>query len=109
MTAAMNGAINLSTQDGWMLEFAQDEVNSFMIPLVDDSLPIHEQDDIDADNLLNIHENKVIPTYYKDKDKWVDMMRNSMTDVVTGFESGRMADEYYKLLYDYKTEPVASI
>ena len=92
-----------------MLEFTRDEVNSFMIPLVDDSLPVHEQDDIDAENLLSILENKVIPTYYNNKDKWVDMMRNSMNDVVADFESGRMADEYYKMLYDYHRESVTSV
>jgi len=97
MTAAMNGAINMSTEDGWMLEFARDGHNSFMIPLADPTLPIHEQDDLDATNLLDILEKKVIPTYYQDKDKWVQMMRNSMTEVLEGFESGRMAHEYYDL------------
>src|SRR6185312_5644902 len=32
MTAAMNGAINVSIADGWIPEFARDKVNSFLIP-----------------------------------------------------------------------------
>ncbi|HEV2354872.1 MAG TPA: alpha-glucan family phosphorylase, partial [Puia sp.] len=45
MTAAMNGAVNVSIADGWVPEFAKDKVNSFIIPAADPSLPEHELDD----------------------------------------------------------------
>jgi starch phosphorylase len=32
MTAAMNGSVNLSTDDGWIPEFAKHGENSFVVP-----------------------------------------------------------------------------
>lgn len=100
MTAAMNGAINFSTYDGWVAEFAKDGVNSFVVPPVDTSLPAHQQDQIDVQNLLDILEHEVIPTYYNEPDKWLNMMKNSMKDILPYFDSDRMAYEYYEKLYN---------
>ena len=99
MTAAMNGALNFSTQDGWMLEFAKHGHNSFLVPLCDDHAPILEQDREDRDNFLDILEHEIIPMYYDQPDQWSSMVMNSMKEVLEYFESGRMADEYYKLMY----------
>jgi hypothetical protein len=44
MTAAMNGAVNLSISDGWIPEFAKHGENSFVLPVVDLSLNHDEQD-----------------------------------------------------------------
>ena len=32
MSAAMNGAVNVSITDGWFPKFAKDKINSFIIP-----------------------------------------------------------------------------
>lgn len=98
MTACMNGAINFSTQDGWIPEFANDK-NSFLIPLADQSKSIPDQDAHDLDHLYDILENKIIPMYYENPAEWVAMMKRSMTDVLPEFESNRMAAEYYEKLY----------
>ncbi len=100
MTAAMNGAINLSTLDGWFIEFAKDGVNSFVIPPVDTSLSFEQQDDIDATNLMNILEDTVVPMYYEDKEKWLSIIKQSMRDVLPYFDSDRMLEEYYEKLYN---------
>lgn len=99
MTAAMNGAINLSVLDGWLPEFARHGENSFVLPVVDTNLPEHEQDDADYENLMRILEKEVIPTYYQDKPKWIALMKQSMQDVVPQFGSDRMAQEYYEIMY----------
>lgn len=99
MSAAMNGAIHFSTDDGWHPEFAIDGVNAFTIPPIDHNLPIDEQDEIDNKNMMDILENKIIPTYYEKPKKWLKMMKNSMNDVTPQFDSIRMADEYYKRMY----------
>ncbi|MEQ9423217.1 MAG: alpha-glucan family phosphorylase [Cyclobacteriaceae bacterium] len=99
MTAAMNGSINFSLLDGWILEFSKHMHNSFVIPEIDRTLSHSEQDKLDATNLLDVLENEVLPTYYDKPEKWVEIMRNSMSEVVPAFESGRMADEYYQKLY----------
>ncbi|WP_178988123.1 alpha-glucan family phosphorylase [Winogradskyella schleiferi] len=99
MTAAMNGSVNVSTNDGWIPEFEKDEKNCFVLPELDYKLPVWDQDKIDADNLYSILENKVIPTYYDTPKKWQDIVFNGMDDVIPEFTSRRMADEYYKKLF----------
>jgi starch phosphorylase len=39
--------------------------------------------------------------YYGDQDRWVALMKKSMTDILPYFDSDRMADEYYRTLYNY--------
>lgn len=99
MTAAMNGSVNVSTNDGWIPEFQKDGKNSFVLPALDHNLPVWDQDKIDADNLYNILETKVIPTYYDEPKKWQDIVFKAMDDVIPEFTSKRMADEYYKKLF----------
>lgn len=99
MTAAMNGSVNVSTNDGWIPEFQKDEKNSFVLPALDHTLPVWDQDKIDADNLYNILETKVIPTFYNHPEKWETIVFNAMDDVIPEFSSQRMADEYYKKLF----------
>lgn len=99
MTAAMNGAINLSIPDGWIPEFQKSGINSFTVSPTDHTLPPHEQDTVDNIKIMDILENEVIPTYYDHPDKWVEIMKNSMKDVLPFFDSARMAHEYYDKLY----------
>jgi len=99
MSAAMNGALNLSIADGWVPEFARDKINCFVIPHADITLTDHQQDEIDADNLYNLLENEVIPMYYEHPEKWFSMIKSSMEDVIPYFDSSRMASEYYSALY----------
>lgn len=100
MTAGMNGAINLSIMDGWIPEFIKDGENGFAIPPVDASLPIDEQDEIDYQNLIDIINNRVLPTYYHNPKKWVSMMKKSMEGTLIPFGANRMVDEYYRLMYN---------
>lgn len=95
MTAAMNGAINCSSYDGWVPEFAQDRINSFVLP------PVTEGDvnKSDRDNLYHLLEEIIIPMYYEDPAGWQQIILNGMNDVGVRFNSDRMAEEYYRLLY----------
>ncbi|MBN2817277.1 MAG: alpha-glucan family phosphorylase [Campylobacterales bacterium] len=99
MSGAMNAALHLSTNDGWHREFAKDGVNSFTIKEQDKSYPKEELDAIDNQSMMELLENKVIPTYYKHPNKWIQMMKHSMQDAIDGFDSIRMADEYYEKMY----------
>lgn len=101
MTAAMNGSINLSIQDGWVCEYAHHGKNAFILPIVDEHQPMEIVDEQDCKNLLDTIEHEVLPLYYDRPEKWFEMMRQTMTDVVPYFDSNRMADEYYQL-YDGK-------
>lgn len=101
MTAAMNGSVNLSTDDGWIPEFAKNGENSFVVPQADYlNMSIYEQDNHDLNALYDILENKVIPTYYENREKWRKIQQTAMDEIKDEFNSDRMADEYYKEIYD---------
>lgn len=100
MTAAMNGAVNFSTDDGWIPEFIDDGNNGFVVPKADYlHMNIHEQDNYDLDQIYNILEKHIIPLYYENYETWRQIMKNGMRDVRFQFDSNRMADQYYELLY----------
>lgn len=101
MTAAMNGSVNFSTDDGWIPEFAKNGVNSFVIPQADyENTSIEAQDAHDLKYLYEILEDEILPTYYENPDKWREINQNGMFDVKDEFSSDRMAAEYYKVLYN---------
>jgi glycogen phosphorylase len=99
MTAAMNASVNLSIPDGWVPEFARHGKNAFLIQTADDALPQEAKDKEEANNLLNVLENEIIPMYYDNQAKWQRVVKASMKDVLPAFDSGRMAKEYYERLY----------
>jgi glycogen phosphorylase len=103
MTAAMNGALNITISDGWVPEFTRDKVNSFVIPHADPNISDHEQDQLDAKNMYDLLENEVIPLYYDQPNRWQFMVENSMKDVIPYFDSNRLADEYYTKLYAFRS------
>lgn len=103
MTAAMNGAVNFSTNDGWIVEFIDHGNNGFVVPPVDyEKMNVHEQDQYDLDQVYDILDNQVLPTYYDARDTWRQIVKNGMRDVRFQFDSNRMAHEYYELLYNAK-------
>lgn len=100
MTAAMNGAVNFSTDDGWIPEFINHGNNGFVVPKADyEKMSVQEQDQYDLDKLYEILEKQILPLYYNDRDTWRQIIKNGMRDVRFQFESNRMAHEYYELLY----------
>lgn len=100
MTAAMNGAVNFSTDDGWVPEFANHGNNAFVVPKADyANMSTQEQDDYDLNKLYEILEQQILPLYYENHDTWRQIVKNGMRDVRFQFESNRMAHEYYELLY----------
>lgn len=99
MTAAINGSINLSIPDGWIPEFAQDMENSFIVAPAEDHLSNEDKDRIESERLLEKIEENIVPMYYNDPATWISIMKNSARDVSPAFESGRMAAQYYELMY----------
>lgn len=100
MTAAMNGAVNFSTDDGWIPEFVDHGNNGFVVPKGDyASMSVQQQDQYDLDKLYEILEGEILPLYYDHYDTWRQIAKNGMRDVRLRFESGRMAADYYDKLY----------
>lgn len=100
ITAAMNGAVNFSTYDGWICEFINHGNNGFLIPPAEyEKMSVHEQDEYDLTKLYEILENQILPLYYENQRVWKQIIKNGMNDVRYQFESNRMAKEYYEILY----------
>jgi len=100
MTAAMNGSVNFSTDDGWIPEFINHGHNGFVIPKADyANMTVQQQDEYDLEKLYEILEEEILPLYYENYDTWRMVMKNGMRDVRFQFDSNRMAHEYYELLY----------
>ena len=99
MTAAMNASVNLSIPDGWVPEFAKHGENSFVIETAVDHLSQEEKDKFEAEKLYEVLENEILPTYYDAPHEWAKIVRTSMKEVLTYFDSARMANEYYEKMY----------
>lgn len=102
MKAAMNGAPNLSTLDGWWPEACKHGVNGWQFgdgKSVDDFATEEELDAHDLEGLYNVLTKEVIPTYYENKDKWIEIMANSINDTKDFFSVQRMLEEYYDRMY----------
>ncbi|MFN5938007.1 MAG: alpha-glucan family phosphorylase, partial [Sphingobacteriales bacterium] len=101
MTAAMNGAVNVSTNDGWIVEFIDHGNNGFVVPPVDyEHMHVQDQDQYDLDQLYRLFNHEILPLYYDEPDTWRQVVKNGMRDVRFQFDSNRMAHEYYELLYN---------
>jgi len=100
MTAAMNGSVNFSTDDGWIPEFVNHGNNGFVVPKADyANMSTEAQDEYDLNELYKILEHQIVPMYYEQKDTWRQITQNGMKDVRFQFDSNRMADEYYEKMY----------
>ena len=100
MTAAMNGAVNFSTDDGWIPEFINSGNNGFVVPKADyANMSVHDQDEYDLNKIYEILEQQIVPLYYDNYDTWRQIMKNGMRDVRFQFDSNRMAAEYYNIMY----------
>lgn len=101
MTAAMNGAVNFSTDDGWIPEFINHGHNGFVIPKADyRNMSVYDQDEYDLNKLYEILTGEILPLYYENYSTWRQIMKNGMQDVRFRFDSSRMAHEYYEKLYN---------
>jgi len=101
MKAAMNGVLNCSILDGWWPEACIDGVNGWQFGegVGLDDLSETELDKHDTQCLYDTLINRVMTTYYDDREKWVGMMKESIRTTSYEFSVERMLDEYYNKMY----------
>ncbi|MDX1532216.1 MAG: alpha-glucan family phosphorylase, partial [Rhodothermales bacterium] len=99
MKAAMNGVLNCSVLDGWWPEAAEHGVNGWQFGDAFESPDEAAQDAHDLAALYRVLFDEVIPTYYDDRDRWVEMMQASIRSTRDRFSVARMLNEYEERLY----------
>lgn len=99
MKAAMNGGLNLSILDGWWPEACEHGVNGWQIGDAFEDEDPEVQTEHDRRALYKVLIEEVLPTFYKNKKKWRDMMLASIQSTRKAFSVKRMLDEYYEKLY----------
>lgn len=94
MSAAMNGAINISTPDGCMLE--ADENFHFRFGV---NYNFTGQDRVDWNALKECIDKRVLPMYHENKDEWYNMALKAKIEAETIWSSDRMLQDYADRVY----------
>lgn len=102
MKAAMNGVPNLSILDGWWPEGCEHGVTGWKIGN-GESDAVDLEDTTEADNrdrrrLYEVLEKEVLPAY-RDRSRWVNIMRASIEMSQWRFSSDRMVEDYMVRVY----------
>ncbi len=99
MKAAMNGVLNCSILDGWWPEACDHGVNGWQFGDAFESENLDELDRHDREALYRVLLEEVLPTFYGNRPKWIEMMKASILSTRDAFAVKRMLEEYYESLY----------
>jgi starch phosphorylase len=100
MKATHNGVMNFSVLDGWWIEGHIENVTGWSIGPAPVELQANsEMDAVDADDLYNKLEKVVIPTYYNEREKWIQMMKDTIGKNAYYFNTHRMLRRYVTEAY----------
>ncbi len=113
MKTAINGVLNFSILDGWWDE-AFDPSIGWAIGNRQKVENIEIQNQLDTESLYDTLENKIIPLYYRKNPsgipvQWVNMMKNSMKEVLFQFNTHRMLKDYSNDAYNTAAEESARV
>ncbi len=100
MKAAHNGVLNFSVLDGWWIEGHIEGDTGWSIgPESTEIVPDDNANEIDTNDLYNKLENIIIPTFYQDRDKWINMMKSAIGKNAYYFNTHRMMLRYVTEAY----------
>ena len=61
-----------------------------------------DADKVDSESLYKVLQKEVIPMFYGDNKRWVEMMQASIKMSTDQFSAARMVKEYYSQMYTDK-------
>jgi starch phosphorylase len=101
--AGLNGAVNLSVLDGWWAE-GYDGDNGWGIKPRDSRFDHEHRNREEANDLLDIIENELLPIYYRRdgggySPDWVKMSKAAMKSTIPRFNAQRMLMDYVRKFY----------
>ncbi|HUA57758.1 MAG TPA: alpha-glucan family phosphorylase [Verrucomicrobiae bacterium] len=108
MKAAANGALNLSTLDGWWDEVWRDSDNprtiGWAIGKGEDYADANYGDQVEAEALYDLLERDVVPTFYdRGSDRvprrWIERMKASIGSLCPFVNTHRMVSDYFHQFY----------
>lgn len=105
MKAALNGCLNLSVRDGWWDEWYDPDFG-WAIPTADGTATDEDRrDELEANALYELMEQRVAPRFYDRggasglPERWIEMVRRTLTSLGPKVLAGRMVREYVERLY----------
>ena len=102
--AALNGVLNCSILDGWWDEMYDGE-NGWAILSVEGYEDLARRDRVEAANLFDLLERRIVPLFYDRKERsvprgWVRRERASLKSLGPKVSAGRMLRQYVDWAYD---------
>jgi len=100
MKAAHNGVMNFSVLDGWWVEGCVEGVTGWAIgPSPKENVEESERRHREITQLYDKLEYLIIPKFYRQRDDWIQLMKNSIGKVAYYFNSHRMMRRYASEAY----------
>ncbi len=99
MKSAVNGVPSFSILDGWWVEGCIEGVTGWSIGEAQRGEVPERDDETDARSLYDKLERVVMPTFYKDRDRFIDVMRHAIALNASFFNTERMLNQYVTRAY----------
>jgi starch phosphorylase len=99
MKAAVNGVPSLSILDGWWIEGCIEGVTGWSIGGNQTAAESDDDRASDAESLYGKLENIILPMFYSDRDRYIDIMRHAIALNASFFNTERMVDQYVRKAY----------
>lgn len=104
MKAAVNGALNMSTLDGWWCEGYMPEAG-WVIGAGETYESSDYQDTVESQAIYNILQNEVVPLFYtRSADNvpraWIQRMKNAIKHTTPRFNTNKMVGTYMRRFYN---------
>jgi starch phosphorylase len=98
MKAAINGVPSLSILDGWWVEGCLEGVTGWAIG-ADEGVEADDDRNADAASLYGKLEHVILPMFYAERDRYIDIMRHAIAINGSFFNTERMLDQYVRKAY----------
>ena len=105
MKAALNGVPSFSVVDGWWIEGLIEGVTGWAIG----NSEVQEDPAAEIADLYNKLEKEIVPMFYKDSNRYIDIMRMSIALNGSFFNTQRMVQQYVTNAYLMRSDALPSV
>jgi glycogen phosphorylase len=99
MKAALNGIPSLSILDGWWIEGCIEGITGWAIGEKKNTDEDSFNNTGDALQLYDKLEKQILPLFYNQRDRWIDVMRHAIAMNGSFFNTQRMLQQYVLKAY----------